>query len=145
MMHERKLIEVALPLDAINAAAAREKSIRHGHPSTLHLWWARRPLAACRAVLFASLVDDPSCDETLTEEEQERRRKELFDLIDRLVQWDNTNNSSLLAEAREEIKKSVGDDPPAVLDPFAGVDRSPWRLSGWGWTSTPTISIPWRC
>ena len=118
--YKRKLIEVALPLDAINAAAAREKSIRHGHPSTLHLWWARRPLAACRAVLFASLVDDPSCDETLTEAEQDRRRKELFDLIDRLVQWKNSNNSNLLAEAREEIKKSVGDDLPAVLDPFAG-------------------------
>ena len=58
--HRRKLIEVDLPLDAINAESAREKSIRHGHPSTLHLWWARRPLAACRAVIFASLVDDPA-------------------------------------------------------------------------------------
>ena len=57
---KKKLPEVALPLDAINAASAREKSIRHGHPSTLHLWWARRPLAVCRAVLFAQLVDDPS-------------------------------------------------------------------------------------
>ncbi len=58
--YKKKLIEVALPLEAINKESAREKSIRHGHPSTLHLWWARRPLAACRAVLFASLVDDPS-------------------------------------------------------------------------------------
>ena len=58
--HRKKLIEVALPLEAINVASAREKSIRHGHPSTLHLWWARRPLAACRAVLFGQLVDDPS-------------------------------------------------------------------------------------
>src|SRR6516165_6505202 len=56
----KKLIEVALPLDAINVAAAREKSIRHGHPSTLHLWWARRPLAAARAVVFSQMVDDPS-------------------------------------------------------------------------------------
>ncbi len=60
MTYRKKLIEVALPLDEINTESAREKSIRHGHPSTLHLWWARRPLAACRAVLFASLVDDPS-------------------------------------------------------------------------------------
>ena len=59
---KKKLIEVAIPLEAINAASAREKSIRHGHPSTLHMWWARRPLAACRAVLFAQLVDDPSSD-----------------------------------------------------------------------------------
>ncbi|HET6446809.1 MAG TPA: DUF1156 domain-containing protein, partial [candidate division Zixibacteria bacterium] len=59
MTYRKKLIEVALPLEAINVASAREKSIRHGHPSTLHLWWARRPLAACRAVIFTSLVDDP--------------------------------------------------------------------------------------
>src|SRR5690606_8515425 len=67
--HRKKLIEVALPLDAINAASAREKSIRHGHPSTLHLWWARRPLAAARAVIFAQMVDDPSeyVDELLTD------------------------------------------------------------------------------
>ena len=67
---KRKLIEVALPLEAINKESAREKSIRHGHPSTLHLWWARRPLAAARAVLFAQLVDDPSSDPNLTEEQQ---------------------------------------------------------------------------
>lgn len=115
-----KLIEVALPLDAINAAAATEKSIRKGHPSTLHLWWARRPLAACRAVLFASLVDDPSCDSSLSEAEQEGRRKVLFELIEQLVQWENTNDSRLLAEARTEIEASCGLDLPAVLDPFAG-------------------------
>src|ERR1700736_3417695 len=86
MSYRKKLIEVALPLDAINTASAREKSIRHGHPSTLHLWWARRPLAACRAVLFASLVDDPSEHKDLfpTEEEQEAERERLFDLIRRL-------------------------------------------------------------
>ena len=119
-MQKRKLIEVALPLDAISAAAATEKSIRKGHPSTLHLWWARRPLAACRAVLFASLVDDPSCDSSLTSAEQERRRKELFGLIEELVQWKNTNGPRLLAKARAEIKASCGRDLPAVLDPFAG-------------------------
>ena len=117
---KRKLIEVALPLDAINAAAAREKSIRHGHPSTLHLWWARRPLAACRAVLFASLVDDPSCDESLTAAEQDAERQRLFELMERLVQWKNSNDPRVLAEARAEIAAACGDDPPAVLDPFAG-------------------------
>ena len=86
----KKLIEVALPLDAINAASAREKSIRHGHPSTLHLWWARRPLAACRAVIWASLVDDPSShpDQFPTEETQEKERQRLFRILERLVTWE---------------------------------------------------------
>jgi len=90
----RKLIEVALPLEVINVASAREKSIRHGHPSTLHLWWARRPLATCRAVLFASLVDDPSSspDHFPTLKAQEAERRRLFDIIERLVQWENTTN-----------------------------------------------------
>jgi len=80
-MAKKKLIEVAMPLEAINEASAREKSIRHGHPSTLHLWWARRPLASTRAVLFASLVDDPSSrpEEFPTEEAQAEERKRLFD------------------------------------------------------------------
>ena len=84
---KKKLIEVALPLDTINKEAAREKSIRAGHPSTLHLWWARRPLAACRAVLFASLVDDPSShpERFPTEADQEAERDRLFDLIERLA------------------------------------------------------------
>ena len=118
----RKLIEVALPLDAINAASAKEKSIRHGHPSTLHLWWARRPLAACRAVLFASLVDDPSArpDKFPTEEDQAAERKRLFGIIERLVPWENSNNPEVLAEAREAIVESCDGEPPAVLDPFAG-------------------------
>src|SRR5437764_13488945 len=82
MTYCKKLIEVALPLEKINEASAREKSIRHGHPSTLHLWWARRPLAACRAVLFASLIDDPGehPEEFPTEQEQERERERLFRL-----------------------------------------------------------------
>ena len=120
MEYRRKLIEVALPLDAINAASSREKSIRHGHPSTLHLWWARRPLAACRAVLFASLVDDPSEDDSLTPAEQEAERKRLFNFIERLVQWENSNDADLLAEARAEIAKSCDGQLPPVLDPFAG-------------------------
>lgn len=84
---KRKLIEVALPLEAINKESAREKSIRHGHPSTLHLWWARRPLAACRAVIFASLVDDPSShpDKFPTEEAQEQERQRLFDIIGKII------------------------------------------------------------
>ena len=120
--YRKKLIEVALPLDEINYHAAREKSIRHGHPSTLHLWWARRPLAACRAVLFASLVDDPSSrsEEFPTEEDQERERQRLFDLIKELVKWENVNNEELLAKARKEILKSTDGNPPPVLDPFCG-------------------------
>lgn len=118
----RKLIEVALPLEAINRESAREKSIRHGHPSTLHLWWARRPLAAVRAVLFAQLVDDPSArpDEFPTEAEQDAERKRLFGLIERIVVWENTNDEKLLAEAHAEILKSTDGNPPPILDPFAG-------------------------
>ncbi|HEY4036949.1 MAG TPA: DUF1156 domain-containing protein [Ktedonobacteraceae bacterium] len=122
MTYRKKLIEVALPLDAINAASSKEKSIRHGHPSTLHLWWARRPLAACRAVLFASLVDDPSEHPELfpTEKEQEAERERLFGLIENLVQWENSNDEKLLGEVQAEILKSTGGNPPPVLDPFAG-------------------------
>ena len=136
----KKLIEVALPLDAINKASAKEKSIRHGHPSTLHLWWARRPLAAARAVIFAQMVDDPSAWPELfpTEEDQERERQRLFRLIEELVVWKNTTNEALLEQAREEIRKSWrrtcednNDHPraaelfdperlPAFHDPFAG-------------------------
>jgi len=122
MTYRKKLIEVALPLDAINAASAREKSIRHGHPSTLHLWWARRPLAACRAVLFASLVDDPSehAEEFPSEQAQEQERQRLFRLIEELVKWENSTNENVLRQARAEILKSTGGNPPPVLDPFAG-------------------------
>ena len=118
----RKLIEVSLPLEAINRESAREKSIRHGHPSTLHLWWARRPLAACRAVLFAQLVDDPSArpEEFPTDEAQEAERQRLFGIIERLVVWENVNDLGLLREAYAEILKSTNDSPPVILDPFAG-------------------------
>lgn len=135
-MSKKKLIEVALPLDAINAQSAREKSIRHGHPSTLHLWWARRPLATARAVLFAQLVDDPSSREDEFREEALRRgetdvagyvdrrtdaeRERLFDLITRMVNWDNLGDERLFDAVRAEIDKSTGGNPPAILDPFAG-------------------------
>ena len=117
-----KLIEVALPLEAINKESAREKSIRHGHPSTLHLWWARRPLAACRAVLFAQLVDDPAShpDQFPTEEAQEKERQRLFRIIEDLVKWENINNETVLNAARAEILKSTGGNPPPVYDPFCG-------------------------
>ena len=118
----RKLIEVAIPLEAINAASAREKSIRHGHPSTLHLWWARRPLAACRAVLFAQLVDDPSGhpDKFPTVEAVDEERKRLFKIIEDLVVWENSTNEAVLDRARAEIRKSCGDTLPPIYDPFSG-------------------------
>ena len=118
----RKLIEVALPLEAINREAAREKSIRHGHPSTLHLWWARRPLAAARAVLFAQLVDDPSShpDRFPDEESVRVERERLHRLIERLVVWENTRDEALLAEAHAEILASTEGKPPPILDPFCG-------------------------
>jgi putative DNA methylase len=140
MTGKRKLIEVALPLEAINIASAREKSIRHGHPSTLHLWWARRPLAAARAVIFAQMVDDPSANPDLfpTEKAQEKERQRLFRIIEDLVLWENTTNEAVLERARAEIWQSWrracaenADHPrakelfdrhklPAFHDPFAG-------------------------
>lgn len=136
----KKLIEVALPLEAINAASAREKSIRHGHPSTLHLWWARRPLASARAVIFAQMVDDPSSWPDLfpTAKAQEKERQRLFRIIEDLVKWENTTNETVLEKARAEIWSSWrracaenADHPrakdlfdrnklPAFHDPFAG-------------------------
>jgi len=140
MTTKKKLIEVALPLEAINKASAREKSIRHGHPSTLHLWWARRPLAAARAVIFAQMVDDPSSHPDLfpTEKAQDKERQRLFRIIEDLVQWENTTNDKVLEQARAEIWQSWRaacaenvDHPrakelfdrhklPAFHDPFAG-------------------------
>jgi putative DNA methylase len=122
MTGKRKLIEVALPLEAINAESAREKSIRHGHPSTLHLWWARRPLAACRAVLFSQLVDDPSAhpDRFPTEEAQHAERERLFRIIEELVLWENVTNEGVLEAARTEIRRSCDGELPPILDPFSG-------------------------
>lgn len=132
---KKKLIEVALPLDAINHEAGREKSIRHGHPSTLHLWWARRPLAACRAVLFSQLVDDPSAhpERFPTEEDQTRERQRLFDLLARfetdekgktvvrgLVSWDDGQKPEVIEAAQREIAKSLawnrGEEAPTDPD-----------------------------
>ena len=121
-IHRKKLIEVSLPLKAINAASAREKSIRHGHPSTLHLWWARRPLAACRAVLFAQLVDDPSAwpEEFPTEESRARERKRLHGIIEEMVPWKATHDERIIGRARYEIARSIargrGETPPDKHD-----------------------------
>jgi len=140
MKQTKKLIEVALPLEDINKASAREKSIRNGHPSTLHLWWARRPLAAARAVIFSQLIDDPSSnpEKFPTEEDQDRERQRLFKLIKEFVIWENTNNKQLFNLLNDEIKKSWKhncqankDHPqakeifnpvklPAFHDPFTG-------------------------
>lgn len=156
----KKLIEAALPLDAINAAAAREKSIRHGHPSTLHLWWARRPLAAARAVIFAQMVNDPGYERQyqrgLNKDAAAEKREELFNLLVELVQWENTSNEEVLQKAREAIMESWRetcylnrDHPqaqelfnpeklPAFHDPFAGGGALPLeaqRLGLEAWAS----------
>lgn len=137
-VEKRKLIEVSIPLEAINEQAAREKSIRHGHPSTLHLWWARRPLAAARCVLFAQLVDDPSSnieeyrEEARTEgvpdsecdawvdSKVESRREYLHKILTDLANWDNLTDEVLWGRAREEVMQSTGGNPPPIVDPFAG-------------------------
>jgi putative DNA methylase len=155
MRPKKKLIEVALPLDAINKASAREKSIRQGHPSTLHLWWARRPLAAARAVIFAQMVDDPSSYPEIfkTGEAQERERQRLFRIMEDLVQWDNTTNEVVLDRARDEIWRSwlaacsdYADHPrarelfdchklPSFHDPFAGGGALPLEAQRLGMES----------
>lgn len=123
MTYKKKLIEVALPLEAINVASAREKSpFTKRHPRAMHVWWARRPLAACRAVIFASLVDDPSAnpDEFPTPQDQEAERQRLFRIIEDLVKWENSGDAKVLAAARAEIMRSTDGAPPPVLDPFCG-------------------------
>jgi putative DNA methylase len=158
MTYRKKLIEVALPLEEINEASAREKSIRHGHPSTLHLWWARRPLATCRAVIFASIIDDPGEEgvppELLSkidqlplarkyahlatedpvdeagqplegepakkEKKARERRYKLFTFIEKLVQWESTNNRETIRTAQDLILAATDGKPPALHDPFCG-------------------------
>src|SRR5206468_12845654 len=151
----KKLIEVAPPLEAINKASTREKSLRHRHPSALHKWWAQRPLAAARAVIFAQMVDDPSSWPDLfpTKKKQERERERLFKIIDDLVQWENTTNETVLQAARDEIWQSWrracaenADHPgakdlfdrkelPAFHDHFAGGGALPLEAQRLGLTS----------
>jgi putative DNA methylase len=154
MTRRKKLIEVALPLEAINKESAREKSIRHGHPSTLHLWWARRPLAACRAVLFAQLVDDPDSDPayrqsdgSVDEDAAGLKRAQLFNLIEELVKWENSNNERIINAARAEIARCVAsrlieegklqkatiisgkdEGKPHPKGPLSGEFRTAWEL-----------------
>lgn len=135
---KKKLIEVSLPLETINAASVREKSIRHGHPSTMHLWWSRKPLATARAFLFAQLVDDPTSrpEDFPTVEEQDAERARLHALMEQLVVWENSNNSALIARAQAEIRKSNAGELPAVLDPFAGGGSVPLEAQRLGLSAT---------
>lgn len=122
-MAVKKLIEVALPLEKINASAAYEKMPGIGaHPRGLHLWWARRPFTAARAVIWASLIDDPSSHPELfpTEEEQIKERARLFRILEELSDWKNSGNEAVLNTARAEIMKATDNNPPMLLDPFAG-------------------------
>ena len=158
MTRRKKLIEVALPLEAINRESAREKSIRHGHPSTLHLWWARRPLAACRAVLFAQFVDDPdsdpayrNADGSVDEERAGLKRAQLFNLIEELVKWENSNNDCVINAARAEIARCLAsrlieegkfqketiiygkdEGKPHPKGPISGEFRTAWELIIYG-------------
>ncbi|MGI6230713.1 MAG: DUF1156 domain-containing protein [Tractidigestivibacter sp.] len=137
-MYKKKLIETSIPLEDINAQSVREKSIRKGHPSTLHLWWARRPLAAARCVIFASMVDDPSGHPELfpTEDEQDRERERLFGIIRRLADWDNIEDSRLYDEARREMLKYAPNGRlPEFLDPFAGGGALPLEAQRLGLVS----------
>lgn len=138
MEYPKKLIEVALPLELINDASRREKNpFVKNHPRAIHVWWARRPLAACRAVLFAQLVDDPSCHPGLfpTEESQRDERARLFRIIEELVKWENTYSEQALETARKEILKSTNDNPPPILDPFCGAGSIPLEAQRLGLTT----------
>lgn len=137
-MYKKKLIETSIPLDEINAQSVREKSLRKGHPSTLHLWWARRPLAAARCVIFASMVDDPSEHEELfpTPEAQDRERERLHGIIRRLANWDNIGDEALYQEAYDEMVKYAPDGRlPEFLDPFAGGGALPLEAQRLGLVS----------
>lgn len=135
---KKKLIETSLPLEAINEASGREKSLRQGLPSTMHLWWSRKPLATSRAIIFAQLVDDPASrpDEFPTVQLQDAERARLHTLMEKLVIWENSNNEKLLEQARLEIRKSNGGVLPGVLDPFAGGGSIPLEAARLGLPST---------
>ena len=161
----KKLIEVALPLDDINDACIREKSIRHGHPSTLHLWWSRKPLAAARAVIFAQMIDDPSSHSEIfaSVAEQEAERERLFEIIRKLVKWESTTDEAVMGDARAEIRKSwritCADnagyphakelfDPeklPRFYDPFAGGGSLPLEAQRLGFEAYASDLNPWPC
>lgn len=133
MSYKKKLIEVAIPLEAINKESAREKNIRHGHPSTFHLWWARRPLAACRAVIWCSLIDDPSSNpkEFPTEKDQVRERQRLFSVLEGIIHWDDAHDPNRIALAKKELNLENEDLPP-VLDPFTGGGTIPYEAQRLG-------------
>jgi putative DNA methylase len=135
--YKKKLIEVALPLDAINAEGRRDKSLNRGHPKALHWWWARRPLAVCRAIIFAQLVDDPSShpDRFPTVEAQERERDRLFALMRELVRWERSSDRQLMQQAYEEIANCYEGSPPAVVDPFCGGGSIPMEARRLGLTA----------
>jgi putative DNA methylase len=144
--YRKKLIEVTLPLEAINAGAIKEKAVpRHGHPQSLHLWWARRPLAAARAILFAQLVDDPSSWSELfpTEEAQNHERQRLFRIIENLVLWENSNNESVINAARLEIARSHGrSSPSARAKAILAEGVQPEVVNGYLATELPPIHDP---
>lgn len=130
----KKLIEVALPLEKINEGAEHEKSVRHAHPSNLHQWWARRPFTAARSVIWASIIDDPSSHPELypTEAEQNKERQRLFSILEKLSVWENTGDTGLLQLAKKEIFKATDGNPPALLDPFAGGGSIPFEAQRLG-------------
>lgn len=159
----KKLIEVSMPLEAINRAAARERSVRQGHPSKLHLWWSRKPLAVCRAVLFASLIDDPDqpgvVPELLAEIDQlpnppvvqddwhrltigEQRRQKLFAFIERLIAWESSNDKAVLTIAQRLIHIATGGNPPPVYDPFTGGGSIPLEAQRLGLDSVASDLNP---
>jgi putative DNA methylase len=130
MNYKKKLIEVALPLNIINDASSSEKSVRQGHPSTLHLWWARRPLAACRAIILSSIIDDPG--NYFDEIKADKERKKIFKLIEEMIQWNNTNNRELFDKVNKIIKKTSSKDLPPIYDPFCGGGSIPLEAQRMG-------------
>lgn len=110
-MNDKRFIEVSFPIKEVGEIAAKEKNIRHGHISTLHIWWARRPLASSRATNYAALIPAPK-----TQEELEEKKKFIIELS----KWENSLNREIIEKAREDILKANGGKPPRILDPFAG-------------------------